>query len=74
MAGSSQSELECLKILLLGLYVEILVSAYFLCVKSDLLWFTFGDKLVPLSSYMLIIVHTETTKGNGLGHRRSPKN
>ena len=52
MVGSSQSDLECMKILLPGLYAEILVSAHFLCVESDLLGFAFGNELVPLSSYV----------------------
>jgi hypothetical protein len=52
MAGPSQSDLECMKILLLGLYEETLVSAHFLCAKSDLLGFAFGNELVPLSSYV----------------------
>ena len=52
MAGPSQSDLECMKILLLGLYVETLVSACFLCAESDLLGFAFGNELVPLSSYV----------------------
>ena len=52
MAGLSQSDLECMKILLPGLYAETLVSAHFLCAESDLLGFAFGNELVPLSSYV----------------------
>ena len=52
MAGLSQSDLECMKILLPRLYAETLVSARFLCAESDLLGFTFGNELVPLSSYV----------------------
>ena len=52
MVGPSQSDLECMKILLPRLYVETLVSANFLCAKSDLLGFAFGNELVPLSSYV----------------------
>ena len=52
MAGPSQSDLECMKILLPGLYVETLVSACFLCAESDLLGFAFGNELVPLSGYV----------------------
>ena len=52
MAGLSQSDLECMKILLPGLYVETLVSDHFLCAKSDLLGFAFGNELVPLSGYV----------------------
>jgi hypothetical protein len=39
MAGPSQSGLECMKILLPGLYAETLVSAHFLCAEFDLLGF-----------------------------------
>jgi len=52
MAGPSQSDLECMKILLPRLYAETLVSAYFLCAESDLLGFAFGNELVPLSGYV----------------------
>ena len=52
MEGPSQSDLECMKILLTGLYAETLVSARFLCVESDLLGFAFGNELVPLSGYV----------------------
>jgi hypothetical protein len=52
MAGPSQSDLECLKILLPGMYAEKLVSAHFLCVESDLLGFAIGNELVPLSGYV----------------------
>jgi hypothetical protein len=52
MIGPSQSDLECMKILLPGLYVETLVSVCFLCAKSDLLGFAFGNELVPLSGYV----------------------
>ena len=52
MAGPSQSDLECMKILLPGLYAETLVSAHFLCAESDLLGFAFGNELVPLSDYV----------------------
>ena len=52
MAGPSQSDLECMKILLPRMYVETLVSAHFLCAKYDLLGFAFGNELVPLSSYV----------------------
>ena len=51
MAGPSHSDLECMKILLPGLYTETLVSARFLCAKSDLLGFAFENELVPLSGY-----------------------
>ena len=40
------------KILLPRLYAETLVSARFLCAESDLLGFTFGNELVPLSGYV----------------------
>ena len=52
MAGPSQSDLECMKIFLPGLYVETLVSAYFLCAEFDLLGFAFGNERVPLSGYV----------------------
>ena len=52
MAGPSQSDLECLKILHPGMYVEKLVSAYFLFDEFDLLGFAIGNKLVPLSRYV----------------------
>ena len=52
MAGPSQSDLECLKILRPRMYVEKLVSAYFLFVESDLLGFAIGNELVPLSGYV----------------------
>ena len=52
MAGLSQSDLECMKILLPRLYAETLVSAHFLCAESDLLGFAFGNELVPLSGYV----------------------
>ena len=52
MAGPSQSDLECMKILLPGLYAETLVSAHFLCVESDLLGFAFGNECVPLFGYV----------------------
>ena len=52
MAGLSESDLECMKILLPRLYAETLVSACFLCAKSDLLGFAFGNELVPLSGYV----------------------
>ena len=52
MAGPSQSDLECMKILLPGLYAETWVSARFLCAESDLLGFAFGNELVPLSGYV----------------------
>ena len=52
MAASSQSDLECMKILLPRLYAETLVSAHFLCAESDLLGFAFGNELVPLSGYV----------------------
>ena len=52
MAGPSQSDLECMKILLPRLYVETLVSAHFLCAESNLLGFAFGNELVPLSGYV----------------------
>jgi hypothetical protein len=42
MVGSSQSGLECLKILLPEMYVGNLVSSHFLCAKSDLLGFAIG--------------------------------
>jgi hypothetical protein len=52
MAGPSQSDLECLKILHPGMYVEKLVSAHFLFAKSDLLGFAIRNELVPLSGYV----------------------
>ena len=52
MAGPSQSDLECMKILLPRLYAKTLVSACFLCAESDLLGFAFGNELVPLSGYV----------------------
>ena len=52
MAGPSQSDLECMKILLPRLYAETLVSARFLCAKFDLLGFGFANALVPLSGYL----------------------
>ena len=52
MAGLSQSDLECMKVLLPGLYAEALVSAHFLCAESDLLGFAFGNEFVPLSGYV----------------------
>ena len=64
MAGPSQSDRECLKILLPRLYAETLVSAYFLCAKSDLLGFAFGNELVPLSGYIdrcALLVHLTYT-------------
>jgi hypothetical protein len=52
MAGPSQSNLECLKILCPGMYVEKLVSAHFLFAESDLLGFAIGNELDPLSGYV----------------------
>ena len=52
MAGLSQSDLEWMKILLHGMYAETLVSDLFLCAKSNLLGFTFGNELVYLSGYV----------------------
>ena len=52
MAGPSQSDLACTKILIPGLYAETLVSVHFLCAESNLLGFAFGNELVPLSSYV----------------------
>jgi hypothetical protein len=52
MVGPSQSDLECMKILLPRLYAETLVSARFLYAESDLLGFAFGNELVPLSGYV----------------------
>ena len=52
MAGLSQSDLECLKILCPRMYVEKLVSACFLFAESDLLGFAIGNELVPLSGYV----------------------
>ena len=52
MPGPSQSDLECMKILLPRMYVEKLLSAHFLCAESDLLGLAFGNKLVHLSSYV----------------------
>ena len=52
IVGSSQSDQECMKILLPGLYAETLVSACFLCAESNLLGFAFGNELVPLSGYV----------------------
>ena len=52
MAGPSQSDLECMKILLPRMYAETLVSAHFLCAKTNLLGFAFGNELVPLSDYV----------------------
>ena len=52
MVEPSQSDLDCMKILLPRLYAETLVSAHFLCDESDLLGFAFGNELVPLSSYV----------------------
>jgi hypothetical protein len=52
MAGPSQSDMDCMKILLPGMYAEILVSAHFLCAESDLLGFAFGNELVPLFGYV----------------------
>ena len=52
MAGPSQSDLECMKILLPRLYAKTLVSAHFLCAKSDLLGFALGNELVPLFGYV----------------------
>ena len=57
MAGPSQSDLECMKILLPGLYAETLVSVHFLCADSDLLGFAFGNELVPLSGYVDCCAH-----------------
>ena len=45
MAGPSQSDLECMKILLPRMYAEELVSARFLFVESDLLGFALGMNL-----------------------------
>jgi hypothetical protein len=52
MAGPSQSNLECLKILHPGMYAEKLVSDHFLFAESDLLGFAIRNELVPLSSYV----------------------
>ena len=52
MVGPSQSDLECMKILLPRMYAETLVSAHFLCAESNLLGFAFGNELVPLSGYV----------------------
>ena len=52
MVGPSQSDLECMKILLPRLYAETLISARFLCAESNLLGFVFGNELVPLSGYV----------------------
>ena len=52
MAGPSQSDLECMKILLPRLYAETLEIAHFLYAESDLLGFAFGNELVPLSGYV----------------------
>ena len=52
MAGPSQSDLECLKILRPGMYAEKLVSAHFLFAESHLLGFVIGNELVPLSGYV----------------------
>jgi hypothetical protein len=41
-----------MKILLPGLYLETLVSTYFLCAEYDMLGFAFGNELVSLSSYV----------------------
>ena len=57
MAGPSQSDLECLKILHLGMYAEKLVSASFMFAESDLLGFAIGNELVPLSSYVDLCEH-----------------
>ena len=72
MAGPSQSDLECMKILLPGFYVETLVSACFLCVESDLLGLPLAMNLC-LYLAMLLILHAETTSYNSLGRRRSSK-
>ena len=52
IVGPSQSDLECMKILLPRMYAEKLVSAHFLCAEFDLLGFAFGNELVPLSGYV----------------------
>ena len=52
MAGPSQSDLECLKVLRPRMYAEKLVSARFLFTESDLLGFAIGNELVPLSGYV----------------------
>ena len=52
MVGPSQSDLECMKIFLPGLYAKTLVSAHFLCAESDLLGFAFWNELVSLSGYV----------------------
>ena len=52
MAGLSQINLECLKILRPGMYAEKLVSAHFLFAESDLLGFDIVNELVPLSGHV----------------------
>ena len=52
MAGPSQCDLKCLKILHPGMYAEKLVSARFLFAESDLLGFAIGNELVPLAGYV----------------------
>ena len=56
MAGPSQSDLECMRILLPRLYAKTLISANFLCAESDLLGFAFAESDLCA---MLIIVHAE---------------
>ena len=70
MAGPSQSDQECFKILHPGMYAEKLVSACFLFAESDLLGFAIGNELVPLST-MLIFVNTEVAGCDCPGRRRS---
>jgi hypothetical protein len=52
MAGPSQSDLECMKILLPRMYAKTLVSGCFLYAGSNRLGFAFGNGLVPLSGYV----------------------
>ena len=72
MAGPSQSDLECMKILLPGMYAETLVSAHF-CVLNLIYWGLPLGMNLSLYLAMLIVVHTKTTGCNGSGRRRSPK-
>ena len=70
MAGPSQSDLECMKILLPGLYVETLVSACF-CVLNPICWGLPLGMNLSLYLAMLSIVLAKVAGYNGPGHRRS---
>ena len=70
MAGPSQGDMECLKILRPRMYAYKLVSAHFLFAESDLLGFAIGNELVPLSGYV-DLPERRSCHCDCLGHLRS---